>query len=1278
MSLLITIKPDDGGAPAVFDRTTAAIGRTEDAAEAAQASMAKLGATAQQAGQQTAAGMGAANESFADATAIYQRAGAMLERIKQPLTDLNNDFLAAQLLFQSNRLAANEYEAELARLEARQKQLYEASLAPQMKLEQQMYEAITTPLRRYEQELEALASLLEKNEINLEQYDAALAKVQKRAEAAGAIAPSQGPAFDPTRAGLSENPIAGPAFDPNQAGRGMTEELRRQEELLRRLNAPMQEYEQRLQDLDALLKRGAIDEETFNRELDKAAKNAGKGLGPVQGPVQQTVTAGGSGGLEPQLGEGAVTRVTGAIGGILAAGGIVALGDQIEGLVTKWHDIEDVAIRATNAVQRFSDANHSVSVVMDEQFALAERLHASYSQTVALYGRLAESADALKLSEGELQQLTSEFGEAVQISGKSIDAADGIMRRFAYGLAAGKIETREMRSIMREVPAIADLWTKSFGVTRDQLMLMVKDGRVSTEDLMRALLNGGQAIDQQFQKLRLTNQQIKEEWTETEKILSQRYDVAFGLGHAAQQTVDALKKNQDALNLALGAGGQVGDLAKIAQQQLGEETHAALANFFNDLTNLTGVFRPLGDAYRKWTGDTAAVRAEVTKLNEPVAAAKTEIETLSKAFSTGQIDVDTFNKRYNELLTTINHGIGSQAFKILDPIRIAKAELDRLNNEVEAGANITQAQYRKASEQLQTAIHGGVTPEDLKLNNPVLNAKDQLTDLNRAQKEGKITSEAYRREYDALMTTINDGRLPEVIKIWESIHLPIEQAQRDFAALSVLWRSGRLEVEQYTAELKKISDTHLSTDAAILEAGVAELNKRWDAGQLSLRGYDDELRRVTASYAELHKTASGITYQVLPNLHVSGGNVSGGTGIDILTPDLRKTIEQYQSPGHGGSSDFAEMSNAQLERANALANEFVAPAVKYEAKLKDINAALALNGITEDQATAARRRAKDTLNQENEALEAQKGPMEQYTSALKKLNDQLEAGDISQKQFAQGVDKARIAMLEATGAAQTFKGALEIDWLKAQQGADSLGASTAKIFEADIGKFNDNFITAITGGGQAAQQTRDQLTKLREEFAKGQISATDYASQQKKLNDQLREQTDVWANISSSFSSFVDGMIQDIERLLIKWAEMQAVKGIVGLFSSGGGATGNVQGLADTGVGLQDIDYTLPGMATGGSFTVGGDGRTDTTHVAFRATRGEQVTVTTPGAYPHQPAPNPQAMAAMMAPPVVQVHNHNYYDKSVGIASIQSPEGQTAVLNVMKANRGAIRSVLGV
>lgn len=114
-----------------------------------------------------------------------------------------------------------------------------------------------------------------------------------------------------------------------------------------------------------------------------------------------------------------------------------------------------------------------------------------------------------------------------------------------------------------------------------------------------------------------------------------------------------------------------------------------------------------------------------------------------------------------------------------------------------------------------------------------------------------------------------------------------------------------------------------------------------------------------------------------------------------------------------------------------------------------------------------------------------------------------------------------------------------------------------------------------------------------------------------------------WNSFKGTLSAIRDAISSAMD--FIKGRVQTAKDGITGAFNTIKGAIDNVisafQNLRDRiSSGLPDIKLPslpdlsgLPGFATGGQFTVGGSGGTDSQMVAFRATPGERVTIETPG-----------------------------------------------------------------
>jgi tape measure domain-containing protein len=99
------------------------------------------------------------------------------------------------------------------------------------------------------------------------------------------------------------------------------------------------------------------------------------------------------------------------------------------------------------------------------------------------------------------------------------------------------------------------------------------------------------------------------------------------------------------------------------------------------------------------------------------------------------------------------------------------------------------------------------------------------------------------------------------------------------------------------------------------------------------------------------------------------------------------------------------------------------------------------------------------------------------------------------------------------------------------------------------------------------------------------------------------------------FKKFADQVVADLLRIALQsFVTRQLMAGLTGLINPMFGlGQSTLLGTSGFDLGLGAGSTTLTRFATGGSFTVGGHGGTDTSLVRFLATPGEQVSVTRPG-----------------------------------------------------------------
>lgn len=174
-----------------------------------------------------------------------------------------------------------------------------------------------------------------------------------------------------------------------------------------------------------------------------------------------------------------------------------------------------------------------------------------------------------------------------------------------------------------------------------------------------------------------------------------------------------------------------------------------------------------------------------------------------------------------------------------------------------------------------------------------------------------------------------------------------------------------------------------------------------------------------------------------------------------------------------------------------------------------------------------------------------------------------------------------------------------------------VSALKAEIASLTIG--TRSFLDVIAADGQSFESTRfdqfgaalEELVPLTSQITDSIAAANTEISSMSVFADQAsRNMQNAFAEfLFDPFHSGLDGMLKgfvDTMRRMI--AEAMAAEIIKSLLGLGGGMGGGMGGFFGS----------LLGFANGGSFNVGGSGGTDSQLVAFRATPGERVTVTTP------------------------------------------------------------------
>ena len=128
----------------------------------------------------------------------------------------------------------------------------------------------------------------------------------------------------------------------------------------------------------------------------------------------------------------------------------------------------------------------------------ANETRSSLAGTVELYSRLAVSSKELGVTQNELITFTKSLNQAIILSGANATEAQAGLIQLSQGMASGTLRGDELRSVLEQLPAVADVIAKSLGVTRGQLRQLGADGKITAQDILKAFKEAGPELGERF------------------------------------------------------------------------------------------------------------------------------------------------------------------------------------------------------------------------------------------------------------------------------------------------------------------------------------------------------------------------------------------------------------------------------------------------------------------------------------------------------------------------------------------------------------------------------------------------------------------------------------------------------------------------------------------------------------------------------------------------------------------------------------------------------------
>lgn len=591
--------------------------------------------------------------------------------------------------------------------------------------------------------------------------------------------------------------------------------------------------------------------------------------GPV---VKRTLDDIGRSGLRAQGSVDLLTRAFSALAGVIGIAQFVRLNDTF--------------LEMSNRLRLVTTGVSNLTRVTSELFAVANRTRFSFEATATLYARVALSTKQLGYSQRELINFVEGVNQATILSGVSAREATAAMIQFSQGLAKGRLDGDELRSVLEQLPFVADVIGDHLNATRFELKELGREGKLTPAVIIEAFKAMEGELGPMVSRLGWTFSQA---WVVIENQVMQSLgplseQISRFLGTALATVAD----NFDTLTIAVASltplmaalagkaaiGAVIAGLmgisawimanpftfligaiggAVVAYGQLDGEMDDLLkqmdrhVTFIDKMSATWAGFRSYVQAawedFPQWFGDLMKWAMD-NALRQFARIADMIPESIMKAGDwvgkqaeslgmSGTFYRNLFNDIAKEFKTgeEIIRKVGADQDNLLlnpDRLQIAGDAYTQTYRDVLLKLSKTRGELLEGSGEGSGAgsgsdSSGGKGKSFAEIQNELIREIELLSMASR-ERERSISLQRIEQDMKRRLTVAEGSLLDEMLKVMQSledqsklydeIRGPIEQYQYDLDAVNILYRSGRIELDEYIAKVRELEIAMLESDTS--------------------------------------------------------------------------------------------------------------------------------------------------------------------------------------------------------------------------------------------------------------------------------------------------------------------------------------------------------------------------------------------------------------------------------------------------------------------------------
>lgn len=196
------------------------------------------------------------------------------------------------------------------------------------------------------------------------------------------------------------------------------------------------------------------------------------------------------------------------------------LGNTLKSLGTflvakKIMDYADAWTQINNRIRLVTNSASEQAEVQEKLFAISQRTRNEFEATALIYGRLALATRNTGLSQTDLLRVVETLNKQILIGGNNAKEASMGLIQFAQGIASGKLQGDELRSVMENLLGVQVALIRGFQklhqagkidfrVTKANIRSLASEGVLTPNLILKAMLTMSKETDEAFSNLNAT------------------------------------------------------------------------------------------------------------------------------------------------------------------------------------------------------------------------------------------------------------------------------------------------------------------------------------------------------------------------------------------------------------------------------------------------------------------------------------------------------------------------------------------------------------------------------------------------------------------------------------------------------------------------------------------------------------------------------------------------------------------------------------------------------